>query len=295
MVQRGAGLSCSPFPNNSPARPALGKAFLVFEEVPNERLVELARAYVADPQFLIANIRDEVVDGFPKVFKVVYRQPSIFRIWEWVNPYLSGEVWEMVDGPPPPLLSMTESQEEYVARGELLWFSGRFAAKRVPELFKEFPFKEFWEFLEECTIVKHGWGNRRVVDKMQALRWHLARFEEWIQLNKNDGGEVPPTCMSGNFDPAEVDGKTSTTSVVSVNAQMLDIMQSVGNEVCLGWSVEDWREKLGERFGRKPAKSTIHKQPTWDLIRTLRVQAGTEAHEHQTAKDETGRRRSRAT
>ena len=118
----------------------------------------------------------------------------------------------------------------------------------------------------------------------------LYDFSDMLEFERLTKPDIEaPTAASGS------ESLLSKAPSVSVNALMLDVMQSVGNEVCLEWSVEDWRDKLFERFRRKPSKSTIHKQPTWDLIRTLRVQAGTEAHEHQTAKDETGRRRSRAT
>lgn len=300
------------FPEQLPGPARFGKGIAVFAD---EERVELARRYANNPQLFIIDVRNEVLGRFNEVFQVAASTPRWWQFREFFS--VIHQEWRLVDGPPAGRCSMTPANKEYLRRFDQIIIAATMAAKRSPLLFREFEFRFLHQFRNACAQIVHGQRKELGEAEHYTLGFVLARFEEWILLNKNDGEEVPPTSMSGNFDPAKVDGKTTTTptsflnppapsgisplstgssaSVVSVNAQMLDVMQSVGNEVCLGWSVEDWREKLGERFGRKPAKSTIHKQPTWDLIRTLRVQAGTEAHEHQTAKDETGRRRSRAT
>jgi hypothetical protein len=311
MVQRGAGLSCSPFPNNSPARPALGKGIAVFAD---EERVELARRYANNPQLFIIDVRNDILGRFNEVFQVAARTPRWWQFREFFS--VIHQEWRLVDGPPAGRWAMTPANKEYLRRFDQIIIAATMAAKRSPLLFREFEFRFLQQFRNACGRIVHGHRKELGEAEQCTLGFVLARFEEWIQLSKNDGEEVPPKSVSGNLGPAKVDAKTiaisptsflnppspsgksplstgSSASVVSVNAQMLDVMQSVGNEVCLGWSVEDWREKLGERFGRKPAKSTIHKQPTWDLIRTLRVQSGVEAREHQTTRDQTGKRRSR--
>jgi hypothetical protein len=168
--------------------------------------------------------------------------------------------------------------------------------------------ERLWGFLHKysCTIDTPGIPPRSEID-LKRVVWHAGKnsdytpvmtdylvqaYRESLKATENDANNVESLAIVGRGPDNVADTQTPT---VSVNAQMLDIMQSVGNEVCLGWSVEDWREKLGERFGRKPAKSTIHKQKTWDLIRKLRIQTGAETLEHQTTRDQTGKRRSRET
>jgi hypothetical protein len=99
--------------------------------------------------------------------------------------------------------------------------------------------------------------------------------------------DVLPDGTSGSVSPSLQAAK------ISVNVMMVDIMQSVGNEECVGWSIDEWRKKIWGKFKIKPAKSTIHKQPAWGLIRKLRAQAQGEAVEHQTIQDQSGKRRSR--
>jgi len=64
MAERGAGLSCSPFPNNSPARPALGKGQIV------KAHLERAVAYVRTPQLAVEDFSG-LLEDFEHWFEVV--------------------------------------------------------------------------------------------------------------------------------------------------------------------------------------------------------------------------------
>lgn len=78
----------------------------------------------------------------------------------------------------------------------------------------------------------------------------------------------------------------------SVNALMIELMQKHGQEECLGWSVRRWCLELEPGRGKKPAESTIHGTPTYQLLKGLNDQKKVAMVERQTAKDEKGKRRS---
>jgi hypothetical protein len=262
----------------------------------DDDLVALALQYANSPVLLITDLRRILWDEFNQVFRMRRRKVT-WRFWELF--YVINRQWDIVDGPSPyGGFCLTEEQLKYSLKLERLIIATSLVASRLPEVFRDFDLERLWEICEACSSIRHGMRVGYGPPNPSEIGPMISVLETRIQFLAAFRGEgVESTggiLLKSSEDPPETIA-LSAPPAVSVNAQMLDIMQSVGNEVCLGWSVEDWREKLDERFGRKPSKSTIHKQPTWDLIRTLRAQAGAEAHEHQTAKDETGRRRSRIT
>ncbi len=277
-------------------------------------VVAAALRYVENPNLLAADFRKLIHDDFPRVF---YKRRRLvrWRFWELYGG--TGEEWQISDGADryrgwfvmfyfgrvykATGLHFTDEQVKYSFRLERFTVAATLAKSRAPEHFRAVDTDGLGEFRQACLDIRHGkreWSAEPDVKRLEmtiaALEMRI-RFENALGDGETEGDRTAVESLPQLDSLSEETPVDTTTPAVSVNALMLDIMQSVGNEECLGWSVEDWREKMFERFGRKPAKSTIHKQPTWDLIRTLRIQAGDTAHEHQTAKDETGRRRSRIT
>ena len=81
MVQRGAGLSCSPFPNNSPARPALGKGLGVgaLPRCSIESFQDKALRFTEDPTL----VGDELRSLLREVRKCYYQHdhPNVNDEW----------------------------------------------------------------------------------------------------------------------------------------------------------------------------------------------------------------------
>ncbi len=93
---------------------------------------------------------------------------------------------------------------------------------------------------------------------------------------------------------SETDRKTVKPKRPSLNAVMVDLMQKHRNEVCIEWSISQWQTVLIATWGSKPSKSGIQATHAWRLLMKLRQQNGAELRDHQTARDDRGKRRSKA-
>ena len=272
----------------------------------DEDLVAVALRYVDSPGLLVADFKKVIGEDFANVFCKRERKVT-WRFWELF--FGADEEWQISGGVDrckdycgvyaATGLPFTDEQVRYSFRLERFTIAATLAKSRAPGLFRGVDIDQLADFRQACLAIRHGKRAWVGEPDPSTLKHTIAAVAMRIQfdtaLAEGETAGVPPAGES--LPPLDMFGvetpEASQTPAVSVNAQMLDIMQSVGNEVCLEWSVEDWRDKLFERFRRKPSKSTIHKQPTWDLIRTLRVQTGAETLEHQTTRDQTGKRRSR--
>jgi hypothetical protein len=159
------------------------------------------------------------------------------------------------------------------------------------------------EYPDTCNIREEKRGGQTLVHE-KAWRCCMKGLRRWLE-QELDSEEAPDaatgalgTIRAETMPVASGPVPTATPNKGSapkatVNMIMLELMQSAGCESSIRWSVDEWRNQVETIRKSRPAKSTIHKQPTWKRLMKLRKENGVEMQEHQTVADQTGKRRSR--
>lgn len=293
-------MSGSPFPNHSPARPVLGKAVKV-------TVAELADTYLKDPtealrdfqaicefhEFLFGDhvhwLVESPIDERPKppeydgrLSKVSVAEAAKFfhRAVKLALAY-QAQPWSTVDcdlierfSVPPFLMAKAAESEEGWG-----WLSKISALRRNCDDFGEAV--RLWAIRGEPKPIAdfQPEANNAKGMPLRESGSEVKRPSGWVDV----GGDPKPDQSRAP------DGKPPKPSL---NAIALDLILKHGPAECAQWSVRDWAVNMQPQWGKLPTVSTISKLPAiFELRKT--VEAAKQAMvEKQTARDETGKRRS---